>query len=288
MQEVEYSMNLDHQRAVVQSVTMQESRPRIALIDSNDNFRRAMATCLRSEGFQVTELADIDYQAIVDVAVHDDVEAMLVDTDGMQISGEPLVSRLRRSGIDVPIAFISGKFNDRMEETALADGAVDFFLKHRGPTIVAKRTWLLINGTRTAGAKADEDEEIFRAGDLTLRLTCHRPLWREQQVPLTVTEFKIVRLLATHCGTTFSYREIYDQVHGPGFYAGDGPDGFRINVRALIKKIRKQFRSLDAGFEEIENIPGRGYRWRPRKITGEPGERAETGAKGAPKDTLAA
>ena len=123
MQEVEYSMNLDHQRAVVQSVTMQESRPRIALIDSNDNFRRAMATCLRSEGFQVTELADIDYQAIVDVAVHDDVEAMLVDTDGMQISGEPLVSRLRRSGIDVPIAFISGKFNDRMEETALADGA---------------------------------------------------------------------------------------------------------------------------------------------------------------------
>ena len=44
--------------------------------------------------------------------------------------------------------------------------------------------------------------------------------------------------------------------------AGYGPEGYRANVRSFIKRIRKKFRELDAEFDQIENYPGFGYRWR--------------------------
>src|SRR3546814_10181916 len=93
--------------------------------------------------------------------------------------------------------------------------------------------------------------------------------------PLTVAQFKIVRLLAREPGRSFSFREIYDVVHGVNFSAGDGPDGFRMKVRSLIRKIRARFRSLERNFDEIENVAGYGYRWRATyafdgKATAEP------------------
>jgi two-component system response regulator ChvI len=82
---------------------------------------------------------------------------------------------------------------------------------------------------------------------------------------LTLNEFRIVDLLAGRPGRDVRYRELYDQVHGAGFIAGSGEEGYRGNVRTLIKRIRQKFRALDTSFEAIENYPGFGYRWRDDK-----------------------
>ena len=67
---------------------------------------------------------------------------------------------------------------------------------------------------------------------------------------------------AGRAGRDVSYREIYDLVRGEGFRAGSGEQGYRANVRALIKRIRQKFRDVDPTFDLIENYPGFGYRWR--------------------------
>ena len=51
-------------------------------------------------------------------------------------------------------------------------------------------------------------------------------------------------------------------VHGEGFVAGPGADGYRSNVRTFIKCIRQKFREIVPHFFAIENYPGFGYRWR--------------------------
>ncbi len=61
-----------------------------------------------------------------------------------------------------------------------------------------------------------------------------------------------------------SYRELYDLVHGKGFFAGFGDDGYRTNVRTFIKRIRQKFRKTDNSFASIENYGGFGYRWAAR------------------------
>jgi len=53
-------------------------------------------------------------------------------------------------------------------------------------------------------------------------------------------------------------------VHGKGFFAGFGDDGYRTNVRTFIKRIRQKFRKTDNSFASIENYGGFGYRWAAR------------------------
>ncbi len=100
--------------------------------------------------------------------------------------------------------------------------------------------------------------------ELRLQSTKRRVYWRDREVPLTPGEFRIVAELIDNAGRERSYRQLYDVVRGPGFAAGSGPNGYRVNVRAFMKRIRQKFRGVDPQFDAIENYPGHGYRWRQR------------------------
>ena len=81
-------------------------------------------------------------------------------------------------------------------------------------------------------------------------------------VGLTLGEYNIVHLLASHVGRYVTYRAVYDRLRYEGFLAGTGPEGYRANVRSAIKRIRNKFRDLDSTFDKIENYTGFGYCWR--------------------------
>jgi len=98
-----------------------------------------------------------------------------------------------------------------------------------------------------------------------LRSQTHRAFWAGTMVDLSLTEFRIVELLVEKAGEDVGYREIYDLVHGKDFVAGNGEDGYRTNVRSLVKRIRKAFRDVDPEFAQIENYAGFGYRWIPEE-----------------------
>ena len=252
-------MNIESQDRQIQTGTGDAAGPHIAFVDRDDVFRTALSACLRAEGFQVTEFRT--KATALQAIGRGEMDAILIDPRSGD--GHMSFKELRQLNVAVPVAVIASKADNLVEEAAFHNGASDFLAKSRGPTIIAKRLRLLISGVRGGReAWSPDPEDIIHVGHLALRLESHRALWRGTQVPLTVTEFKIVRLLACGLGKVYSYREIYDVVHGAGFVAGDGLDGFRINVRALIKKIRKRFRDIDTEFDEIENVPGRGYQWR--------------------------
>lgn len=114
----------------------------------------------------------------------------------------------------------------------------------------------------TATSAAAPERTEF--GDLRFDLKICRAYWKDQAVDLTITQFEIVRLFARRMGENLTYREIYDVVHGEGFFAGEGATGYQTNVRSLIKRIRQKFREIDDSFEAIENHRGFGYRWQDR------------------------
>ena len=87
-----------------------------------------------------------------------------------------------------------------------------------------------------------------------------RALWRQHDVGLTTTEYKIVVRLVSHKGEPQTYRAIYDTARYEGFVAGR--DGYNTNVRSLVKRIRRKFLAVDPGFVGIENVQRVGYRWR--------------------------
>jgi two-component system response regulator ChvI len=231
----------------------------VVLVDDDDLYREAMTADLADRGFAVTAFAD--GPACLE-ALRTGIEARvaLLDWTMPEMSGLELLGALRERGIGLPVVFLTGYSMVERELQALDRGAVDFVDKARGAEVLAHRLRVIIEGQRVLRLGRGPETECH--GDLTLYPVTARALWRQQDVGLTVTEYKIVVRLVAHKGEWQTYRAIYDTAHYAGFVAGSGDHGYNTNVRSLMKRIRRKFLAVDPGFVEIENLQNVGYRWR--------------------------
>jgi DNA-binding response OmpR family regulator len=78
------------------------------------------------------------------------------------------------------------------------------------------------------------------------------PLWRGQRINLPLTSQRILDVLFRKRGQVVSYDELFLIVK-----SGRNRD----NVRKHVSTIRDALREVDPGFDKIENIPMRGFRW---------------------------
>jgi two-component system response regulator ChvI len=246
--------------------------PHLLLVDDDDLFRESLGLNLIDEGYTVTSF-DNGVEALAFLEGGGSADVVLLDWRMPQLTGIDVLRRIRRSGIAIPVIFLTVLSDDIYEEAALAGGAVDFIDKSRRLPILIRRLQLIAEGARPiaepavepAAEASSEPPPAVRFGRLELRYDTSRAFWGGQSIDLTLTEFKILALLAGRAGEDVGYREIYDLVHGKDFVAGHGSEGYRANVRTFIKRIRKKFRDQDAGFDHIDNYPGFGYRWATSK-----------------------
>ncbi len=240
-----------------------EAPLRVLLLDDDPLFREALSTNLADERIEVSAFADgRALLSFLDNHNWQDYNALLLDLRMPVMSGIEVLHAMRGAGIQMPVVFLTTYSEEVYEQAALEGGAVDFVDKSRSLAILVARLKIIAQGAKAPSGGEGEADQI-RVGALFLNLRSARADWREQPVPLTVTQFRIVHLLAARAGEDVSYRQIYDVVHGEGFAAGEGEDGYRVNVRSLIKRIRQAFRELDPNFDEIRNYPAFGYRWKP-------------------------
>jgi two-component system response regulator ChvI len=233
-------------------------RIRLILVDDDDDYREAASGELTDLGFAVQSFAD-GTAMLGSVMDGVDADVIVLDWNLPTMSGIDLLPRLRRQGILLPVVFLTGRSSPVHENLALDRGALDFVDKARGVPILAKRLRLLVEPAKRPAEL--ELEEILHCGRLMLKPRIGRAFWDSVDVNLTLTEFNIVRLLASNVGNHVTYRAVYDCMHHVGFIAGSGEYGYRTNVRSSIKRIRNKFRIVDSHFAEIENYPSFGYRW---------------------------
>ena len=234
--------------------------PHLLLVDDDDLFRESLGLNLVDEGYEVTSF-DNGGDALAYLEEGGAADVMLLDWRMPQLTGIEVLRHMRGRGIALPVIFLTVLSDDVYEEAALAGGAVDFIDKSRRLPILVKRLQLITDGARPATDPEASRAERMTLGALELRLDVSRAIWAGQEIELTLTEFKILVLLAEKTGRDVGYREIYDLVHGRNFVAGHGAEGYRANVRTFIKRIRKKFRDVDPDFDHIQNYAGFGYRW---------------------------
>jgi DNA-binding response OmpR family regulator len=78
-------------------------------------------------------------------------------------------------------------------------------------------------------------------------------LFKGQRVNLPLTAQRILAALHAKRGEVVSYDDLYAVVK-----SGRNRD----NVRKHVSTIREALKEIDANFDEIENVPMRGFRWR--------------------------
>jgi two-component system, OmpR family, response regulator ChvI len=162
--------------------------------------------------------------------------------------------------VNLPVVFLTNHADPAYEKLAFESGALDFIDKTRGVEVLAKRLRLAAKSGKTA--TTSEVEKRIACGKLVLSPSASRAYWNEVDVGLTIGEYDIVHFLASNVGNYETYRAIYDVQYYEGFVAEQGIQGYRINVRSSIRRIRRKFCEVDSTFSEIQNSQSRGYRWR--------------------------
>jgi two-component system response regulator ChvI len=238
---------------------------KLLYIDRDTIYRETLALELEELGFRVIPFSSgSDFISGINVAA--EAEAILLDTCTATL-GVDLILWIRRHGIKLPVLLLS-RCNRVGDETKAFDhGAADFVDKSRGVDVLVQR---LIRALKAASFEEGlgADRRIV-LDELVLNRHVSRGSWKDVDLGLTSSEYKVAEILARNAGSFVSYQRIYESLSSPSAESRRCPEGYRTNVRSAIRRARNKFRSVDPAFDMIESYTTFGYRWRSTgRITG--------------------
>ena len=232
---------------------------RILFVEDDDCFREVLSADLSDRGFDVQSFPD-GASLLSALNARPQADLILLDWKLPKTRGIDLLPRLRRLGIKLPVIFLTGHTASTHENLALDRGATDFIDKARGVDVLVRRLRRAIEAAKPAVTDPQADTRWVR-GKLVLRASVSRAYWNAVDVELTMGEYNVVYLLASNLGRYVTYRSVYDRLRYEGFHAGSGANGYRANVRTVIKRIRRKFVAIDPTFDRIKNYSNFGYSW---------------------------
>ncbi len=223
---------------------------RILIVEDEPAIAEVLEYNLAKEGFSVeTEgRGDLALAAIrrrlPDAVI---LDLMLPEVDGLEVL-RALKRDARTARLPLVVLTAKGEEVDRI--VGLELGADDYIPKPFSPREVVLRVKAVLR--RTAGG-ADEGGERVEFGDLALDLPGHRLLIGGVEVPLTATEFRLLRQLMERSDRVQTREQLLSEVWG---YAED------VDSRTVDTHIRRLRRKLGAHAERIETVIGVGYCFR--------------------------
>jgi two-component system OmpR family response regulator len=219
-------------------------RRRILVVDDEPSIVDAVATALRYEGYEVEE-ATTGREALTAVGRGEPdlvvLDWMLPDLDGIEVG-----RRLRERGFKTAILFLTAKDATENKVEALRAGGDDYVTKPFSLAEIVARTEAILR--RTAGSLPGD---TLRFGDLVLDEARHEVFRGETRVPLTATEFSLLRYFMLNPSRVLSKVQILQHVWHYDF-------GGNANiVETYVSYLRKKLHAV--GPPVIKTIRQAGY-----------------------------
>jgi len=227
----------------------------IALVDDDRNILTSVQLALEAEGFAVRTYTD-GAEALRGLTATP-VDLAILDIKMPRMDGMELLERLRRAS-DLPVIFLTSKDDEVDELMGLRMGADDYIKKPFSQRLLIERIRVLLRREAANREGATPAGETLSRGDLNLDSARHLCTWKGQPVDLTVTEFLLLKSLASRVGHVKSRDQLMDAAYGEHIYVDDR------TIDSHIKRLRKKFRVIDGEFAQIETLYGVGYRYRDR------------------------
>jgi two-component system response regulator ChvI len=229
-------------------------RQTIALVDDDRNILTSVSMALEAEGFAVRTFTD--GEDALRGLTSKPVDLAVLDIKMPRMDGMELLGKLRRNS-NLPVIFLTSKDEEIDELLGLRMGADDYITKPFSQRLLIERIRALLRRRELGEGSAGLDSVIVR-GELVLDPSRHMCTWQGGPVALTVTEFLILKALATRPGHVKSRDQLMDAAYGEHIYVDDR------TIDSHIKRLRKKFKAVEDGFNQIETLYGVGYRYRDR------------------------
>lgn len=212
---------------------------RLLVVDDEPNIRDLLASSLRFAGYDVLSAGDGTEALRLATSEKPDLvilDVMLPDMDGFTVT-----RKLRASGIDMPILFLTAKDDMRDKVEGLQAGGDDYVTKPFGLEEVVARINAILRRTKSSAT----EQPMLRVADLELDDNLYEVHRGGRRIDLSPTEFKLLRYLMVNEGRVVSKTQILDHVWE---YDWEGDAAI---VESYISYLR---RKLDAP-DENGNIP---------------------------------
>lgn len=149
---------------------------------------------------------------------------------------------------DIPVIVISAKSEELDVILGLELGADDYVTKPFSPKILFSR----VRAVLRRGKEPEKAPKIIIFGNFTLEVDRYQLRKKDKYIPLTLSEFGILRRLLMNRGKVLTRNQLLDDVQNSDAFIVDR------NIDVHIAALRKK---LGPNFNWIETVRGVGYRF---------------------------
>ncbi len=216
----------------------------VLVVEDDERISQLLLDYLRHEGFDASTVGD-GRSALAQIR-QSPPSAVILDVSLPGLDGIEVCREVRRFS-DVPILMLTARVDEVDRLLGLNVGADDYVCKPFSPREVMARLRALV---RRAEGRVTTAQRLWTIDDDALRIT-----WRDQPLPLTPLEFRMLRLLLGRPGRVFSRAQLLASIHS---------DARDVSDRAIdthVKNLRRKIQAIDPDSDCIESIYGVGYRF---------------------------
>ena len=186
----------------------------ILFIEDDDHMRAVLSLSLRQDGYDVVEArsGEEGLRALEQRAP----DMVLVDLRLPGMNGFEVTRTIRRSS-NVPIAMVTASGDTHDVVAGLEAGADDYVVK----PVVAKELSARIRALLRRASVGGPDSTVQRLGDVELRREEGTVVRDGNEIPLTLTQFRVLCELADTPGWVVSRSQLLERVWGYDFFGDD-------------------------------------------------------------------
>jgi two-component system OmpR family response regulator len=191
---------------------------RVLVVDDQPNILDMLTTVLRFHGFAVTTAATAAGAVAVAAEVRPDLvvlDVRLPDGDGLDVCRQ-----LRANGLDAGIVFLTARESPRDKVMGLTVGGDDYVTKPFSVDELVARVRAVLRRLRPGAASGAGSAGVLRFADIELDEDACQVRRAGTLVPLSPTEFKLLRYLMRNPGRVLSRAQILDAVWSYDFDGG--------------------------------------------------------------------
>ena len=226
---------------------------KVMVVEDEHDIRDILKNLLEDEGFQVVAL-DNGLNLLEELRMHQP-DLLLMDQVLPGKTGVQAVREVRDSEkfSRLPIIMVTGLSGEEDKVAALDLGADDYVTKPFYPKELAARIKALARRSELHEAEKPSGDRIMR-GNLTVDFSAHRVTVDQNEIGLTLTEFKILAELLKQSGQVLTRERLRERALG----------NLNVTDRTIdvhMASLRKKLGSIG---DEIETVRGVGYRFADR------------------------
>ncbi|MBQ6788360.1 MAG: response regulator transcription factor [Lachnospiraceae bacterium] len=222
----------------------------ILVCDDEKDIVSALRIYLMAEGYQVLEA--YNGKEALEVLEKNDIHLVLMDIMMPQMDGIEAMVKLREHS-NVPVILLTAKSEDTDKVLGLTIGADDYVTKPFNPVELQARVKSQLRRYMLLGG-GNVKKEVLAVGGIELDDRTKEVTLDGEKVPLTRTEYDILKLLLENQGKVFSPHQIYEAVWK------DNPYGAENTVAVHIRHLREKIEYNPAEPRYLKAVWGRGYK----------------------------